>query len=98
MEEPVEETRRELVQRLTQELIIDREERAEEDQQKVHELTRNKNHWKNQIKKQGRGRPEKDEGLKERFPLGKVSCISTYDQCIQIIFFSSPVYSSICRK
>ena len=58
------------------------EEHDEEDQQKDYEARSQKPptpHWSSARKKLGRR--EKDDGIKERFPQGKVSCASDYDQC-----------------
>ena len=76
-----------MIKRVRQDLQDTQEEHDEEDLQKEYE----KPHWSSARKKTG---PKQDEGIKERFPDGKVSCASIYYPCILMIFFQC----ALCDK
>ena len=63
-----------MIERVRQEMQDTQEEHDEHDQQKIFEA---KSEGSYQKKKSG---PKQDEGIKERFPMGKVSCAFDYDQ------------------
>ena len=83
------------MERLTQELHEDDQEKEEEQKQKIHE--RSKLHWRQQAKKKpGPKDKEEDEKLKERFPDGQVSCaLNRYQYIILILLFS---VSAVSKK
>ena len=74
-----------MIKRVRQDLQDTQEEHDEEDLQKEYE----KPHWSSARKKTG---PKQDEGIKERFPEGKVSCASNYNPCILMVFLFSVHY------
>ena len=67
-----------MIERMRQDLQDTQEEHDEEDLQREFEAKNKKPHWSQRKKKAGR--PEQDDGIKERFPEGKVSCASIYNQ------------------
>ena len=85
------ETSAQMIQRVNQEMQDTQEEHDEEDQQRTYEAKNQKPHWSSAKKKTG---PKQDEGIKERFPEGKVSCASNYNPCILMIFFQC----ALCDK
>ena len=71
------------------------DEQEEETKQLQHESSSNKPHWRKLKKKPGPKNKQEDEGLKERFPDGKVSCSSNLDRSINILIFS---VSAVSKK
>ena len=63
-----------MIERVRQDLQDTQEEHDEEDLQREFEGESKKPHWSQRKKKAGR--PEQDDGIKERFPEGKVGCVS----------------------
>ena len=67
-----------MIERVRQDLQDTQEEHDEEDHQREYEARSQKPHWSQRKKKLGR--PEQEEGIKERFPEGKVCFASDDDQ------------------
>ena len=64
------------------------DELQEKTQQNQYESSSKKTHWRKIKKKLGPKNKEEDEGLREQFPDGQVSCSSNHHQFILILVFS----------
>ena len=63
-----------MIERVRQEMQDTQEEHNEDDHQRDYEARSKKPHWSQRKKKVGRH--EQDDGIKKRFPEGKVGCVS----------------------